>query len=78
MAVRVEARERLRTGLGELEVFRVTVNGEFGGKLATQGLMTLYFTADERQLPVRGEAELVLGTVRLEAVNYAPGVREVP
>jgi hypothetical protein len=73
MSVRVQAREQLLTRLGALEVFRVTVNGDFTGKLATKGLITLFYTADGRALPVRAEAELVLGTVALDVVSYEPG-----
>jgi len=65
--------ERITTVLGELEVLRVTVNGEFNGKLATRGLMTIFYTADEKQLPVRAEAEFAFGSVVLEAVKYEPG-----
>ena len=75
MTATVVGRESIRTGLGELEVYRVTVNGDFTGKLATQGLMTLFYTADEKQLPVRAEAKLMLGSVKVEAVKYEPGRR---
>ncbi len=73
MKASVMGREQLTTRLGPLEVFRVTVNGEFNGALKTRGLMTLFYTADEKQLPVRAEAEFLLGRVRLEAVRYLPG-----
>ena len=73
MQATVVSKEMLSTALGELEVYRVTVNGDFSGKLATQGLMTLFYTADEKQLPVLAEAKLLLGHVRIEAVKYAPG-----
>lgn len=35
--------------------------------------MTVFYTADEKQLPVRAEAEFALGSVVLEAVRYEPG-----
>ncbi len=73
MTATVAGREKLQTDLGELEVFRVTVNGDFSGSLKTRGLMTLFYTADEKQLPVRAEAEFLLGTVRLDAVKYEQG-----
>lgn len=73
MTARVEGRETLETRLGKLEVYRVTVNGDFNGQLATKGLMTLFYTADDKQLPVRAEADFLLGKVMLEAVKYAPG-----
>lgn len=67
--------EQVSTGLGVLDVYRVTVNGDFSGQLSTKGLMTLFYTADDKQLPVRGEAEFLLGKVVLEAVKYEPGMR---
>lgn len=73
MKASVVGSEKLRTLFGEVEVLRVTVNGDFSGNLATEGLMTLFYTADEKQLPVRGEAQFALGSVVLEAVRYEPG-----
>lgn len=73
MTAKVEGRETIDTKLGRVEAYRVTVNGDFNGQLATKGLMTLFYTADEKQLPVRAEAEFLLGKVLLEAVKYSPG-----
>jgi hypothetical protein len=73
MKASVVGAERLATVFGEIDVLRVTVNGEFNGKLATRGLMTIFYTADEKQLPVRAEAEFAVGSVVLEAVKYEPG-----
>jgi hypothetical protein len=75
MRVTVVGKENLKTGLGELEVYRVTFNGEFSGKLAAQGLMTIFYTTDEKQLPVRAEAKLALGSVKIDAVKYEAGRR---
>lgn len=75
MRVTVVGKETLKTGLGELEVYRVTFNGEFSGKLAAQGLMTIFYTTDEKQLPVRAEAKLALGSVKIDAVKYEAGRR---
>lgn len=74
MKATVVGKETLETRLGTVEVYRVTVNGDFNGKLATRGLMTLFYTADDKQLPVRAEAEFLLGTVRLDATKYLPGM----
>lgn len=71
----VLGKETISTPLGPLEVLRVTANGDFSGKLATRGLMTVFYTADDKQLPVRAEAEFLLGTIVLEAVKYEPGMR---
>lgn len=73
MRATVEEKVTVETKLGTHETFKVTVNGEFDGKLATKGLMTVYFTADQRQVPVRAEAEFLLGTIVIEATRYEPG-----
>jgi hypothetical protein len=36
--------------------------------------MTLFYTTDAKQLPVLAEAKLLLGSVRVEAVKYEPGL----
>ena len=71
----VERRERLQTPLGEKAVVRVLFTTEFGGKLAQKRDFVLYFTDDEAHLPVRLEAEMALGTVVAEAVEYHSGLR---
>ncbi len=73
MKASVTGRQKLRTKLGELDVFRVTVTTDFSGSLKTRGPVTLFYTADEKQLPVRAEADFLLGTVRLDAVSYLAG-----
>lgn len=73
MTAKVVNKEPIDTALGRLDVFRVTVNGDFDGKLSTKGLMTIFYTADERQLPVRGEADFLLGTVLLQVTSSVPG-----
>jgi hypothetical protein len=73
MKATVIGKEKLATQLGTIDVFRVTVNGDFNGKLATNGLITLFYTADEKQLPVRAEAEFLFGKVMIDAVKYEPG-----
>jgi hypothetical protein len=75
MRVTVVGKETLKTGLGELEVYRVTFNGEFSGQLAAKGLLTIFYTTDEKQLPVRAEAKLALGSVKIDAVKYEAGRR---
>lgn len=75
MQATVVGTETIETGLGDLEVYRVTVNGDFSGNLKTEGLMTLFYTTDERRLPVLAEAKLAVGSIRIEAVKYAAGMR---
>ncbi|WP_338867303.1 DUF3108 domain-containing protein [Myxococcus stipitatus] len=73
MRAKVESRETLETELGEQEVFKTRVQAEFGGNLNTKRDMVVYLTADSRHVPVRVEADLVLGTVVAEITDYQPG-----
>ncbi len=69
----IDGTQTLTTKLGTFEAFKVRVNGDFNGKLATKGDMTLYLTTDERHVPVRMSAEFVVGSIQIDAVKYEPG-----
>ncbi|EAU62028.1 DUF3108 domain-containing protein [Stigmatella aurantiaca] len=73
MRAKVEGREQMKTALGAREVFRVTVQTDFSEKLQTRRDITLYFTTDPSHVPVRLEADFVLGTVVAEITEYKPG-----
>lgn len=75
LRVVVEARETLKTPLGEQRVVRVRLTTDFSGKLKARSDLIIYFTDDEAHVPVRIEADLALGTVVLEAVEYHSGMR---
>jgi hypothetical protein len=44
-----------------------------GGKFQSKHDMVAYFTDDALHLPVRIEADFVLGTITAELTGYAPG-----
>jgi hypothetical protein len=71
----VERRERLKTGLGEQGTVRVRLTTDFSGKLKAKSDLIIYFTDNEAHIPVRIEADLALGTVVAEAVEYHSGLR---
>ena len=75
MHVAVERRERISTPLGEKAAVRVRLATAFGGKLAQQRDFILYFTDDETHLPLRMEAEMGIGSIVAEAVEYHSGLR---
>jgi len=75
MRVVVEQRERLRTPLGDEATVRVRLTTDFTGKLSQKRDFVIYFTDDERRLPVRIEADLAIGTIIGEAVEYHSGLR---
>jgi hypothetical protein len=71
----VERRELLHTGLGQQWTVRVRLTTDFSGKLQAKNDLIIYFTDDEAHVPVRIEADLALGTVVAEAVEYHSGLR---
>jgi hypothetical protein len=75
LRVVVERRELLRTGLGQQWTVRVRLTTDFNGKLQAKSDLIIYFTDNEAHVPVRIEADLALGTVVAEAVEYHSGLR---
>jgi hypothetical protein len=73
MTAKVEAREKLQTPLGTREVFRVRVHTEFSGKLQSKRDMVAWFTTDASHVLVRLEADLALGNLVAELMEYQPG-----
>ncbi len=73
MHATVEARESIVTPLGTVDVYRVSVTTDFKGSVATKGNIRVFYTADAKQLPIRAEAEFVIGSVVAEAVQYEQG-----
>jgi hypothetical protein len=71
----VERRERLKTGLGSQRTVRVRLTTSFSGKLQAKSDLIVYFTDDEAHVPVRIEADLALGTVVAEAIEYHTGLQ---
>lgn len=73
MKAKVEARETLDTALGTQDVYRLRVYTEFSGNLASKRDMAVWLTADARRLPVRIEAEFILGSLVAELTEYQQG-----
>ena len=73
MKAKVEAKESLSTSLGKREVYRLRVYTEFSGNLKSKRDMVAWLTTDARHLPVRIEAELALGSLVAELMEYQQG-----
>jgi hypothetical protein len=69
----VVERLTLATPLGRREVFQLDVATDFSGKVKARRPTRVYLTTDPAHVPVRIEAELVLGTVEAEIVEYHAG-----
>lgn len=69
----VEGRQMMKTALGEREVFRLKLQTEFAGGLQAKRDIVAYLTTDRSHLPVRIEADFVLGTVVADLAEYKQG-----
>jgi hypothetical protein len=73
LKAKVEGRQMLKTALGEREVFRLKLQTEFAGGLQAKRDIIAYLTTDPSHLPVRIEAEFVLGTIVADLAEYKQG-----
>lgn len=73
LRAKVDGRQRLNTVLGEREVFRVKLQTDFSGKLQAKREIVAYFTTDSSHVPVRVEAEFVLGSIVADLAEYKQG-----
>lgn len=73
MKITVEGQQTLSTKIGTVPVYRVRVSTDFSGKVTTKGDVIMFYTADERQLPVRVQADFVVGSAVADIVQYLPG-----
>jgi hypothetical protein len=60
--VEVQAREKVQTPMGTIDALRVEPK-VFNGLLKRKGRMLIWFSADERQLPLRIKAMISVGTI---------------
>lgn len=69
--VEVQAREKVPTPMGTFDALRVEPK-VFGGLLKRKGRMLIWFSADERQLPLRVKAMISVGSITgtLRSVTY--------
>lgn len=73
MTAKVISKETLETTLGTKEVFKVNVSTDFSGKMAAKRDINAFFTTDPAHVLVRIQAELVLGTIEANLVEYKEG-----
>jgi hypothetical protein len=60
----------LATPAGNFDAVHVQISTEFAGKLRSRKAVDAYFSADARHLPLRFDADLLLGKMRAELVRY--------
>ena len=71
VVVEVQASEKVQTPLGTFDTLRVEPK-VFSGLLKRKGRMLIWFSADERQLPIRIKAMVSVGTISgtLKSLTY--------
>jgi len=69
----VVGRERLSTPAGDFDSFKVAVGTAFQGNFASKRDTFIWFSADERHVPVRVSADFAVGSVVATLSGYHPG-----
>ncbi len=67
-------REKITTRLGEKTALKMNVEVVFGGGLKTKRALSVWVADDPSHLPLRVDAEFLIGTMRAEVASYAPGM----
>ena len=70
--VLVEEIERVSGSWGEVEAARVLVIMPFQGLFLNQGNIRVWFTNDDRRIPVRMKAKVIIGSIVADLVSPAP------
>jgi hypothetical protein len=69
----VVRQELLETRIGDVKAFAVKVKTELKGKWDTKRDTWLWFSADERHIPLRVSAEFAVGSLVAQITSYRPG-----
>lgn len=73
LAAEVVRLERLETAIGELDAVAVRVKTGFKGKFDSKRDTWLWFSADDRHIPLRISAEFTVGSLIASIKAYRPG-----
>jgi hypothetical protein len=73
LAAEVVRVERLDTAIGELDAVAVKVRTGFKGKFDSKRDTWLWFSADDRHVPLRISAEFTVGSLVAAIKSYRPG-----
>ncbi|MBH0204291.1 MAG: DUF3108 domain-containing protein [Nitrospira sp.] len=72
--MRVEGIETIESRWGDMETVRVLVIMPFHGLFMNQGNIRVWLTTDERRIPVRMKAKVILGSIVADLVDGVSGV----
>ncbi len=69
-------RERVETAAGEFSTIRTRAKVEFEGVFLERGEVYVWFTDDERRLPVRMDSKIKIGEISAKLIEYRPAASE--
>jgi hypothetical protein len=69
LEVRVEEIESISSSWGKVETARVLVVMPFQGVFLNQGNIRVWFTNDDRRIPVRMKAKVTIGSIVADLVS---------
>lgn len=69
LEVRVEAIERVRGPWGEIEAIRALAIMPFQGIFLNEGNIRVWFTNDDRRIPVKMKAKVIVGSVIADIID---------
>jgi hypothetical protein len=69
-------RERVETEAGEFSTIRTRAKVEFEGVFLERGEVYVWFTDDERRLPVRMDSKIKIGEISAKLIEYRPAAKE--
>jgi hypothetical protein len=72
LEVRVEEVERIKGPWGSREAARVLVIMPFQGIFLNQGNLRVWFTADDRRIPLRMKAKVIIGSITADLIEGMP------
>jgi hypothetical protein len=71
MSARIVGRETVKTDAGKFDTIVVRCMTYFGGDFHSGREMTVWLTNDESRMPVKIEADYLVGTMRAQLVSYS-------
>ena len=78
MEVRVEEIETVEGVWGKVEAARVLVIMPFQGLFLNKGNIRVWFTTDERRIPVRMKAKVIIGSIVADLASGYQGGQSIP
>jgi hypothetical protein len=72
LAIVGQKRERIETEAGKFMTIRTKAKVEFEGVFLEKGDVYVWFTDDERRLPVRMDSKIKIGRVSAKLIKYRP------